>query len=103
MDRDAYAAVADRVESALRAIGAWTASDEEAARSEGPFGAPNLSFSQWVQFTLLPRLRAIADGSGEPPAQSNAGAQAVREYDGYDEADPLVFALLDLDKLVNNR
>ena len=102
-DRNAYAAVADRIESELRAIGAWSTSADEPAPAEGAFGAPNLSFSQWVQFTLLPKLRAIADGRGEPPPESNAGAQAVREYDGYDAADPLVGALLDLDRLVNDR
>lgn len=103
VDRAAYAAIADRIESELRRLGAWTAPDQPPPPPEGAFGAPNLSFSQWVQFTLLPRVRAIADGEAEPPAESNAGARAVREYDGYDEADPLVFALLDLDKLVNDR
>src|SRR3954454_226579 len=98
-----YARVADHIEAELRALGAWTAPDQEPPPPVGAFGAPNLSFSQWVQFTLLPRVRAIADGAAEPPAESNAGARAVREYDGYDEADPLVSALLDLDKLVNDR
>ena len=102
VDRAAYAASAERIEKELRAVGAWTASEDDPGPPEGAFGAPNLSFSQWIQFTLLPRVRAIADGSAEPPAESNAGAQAVREYDGYDAADPVVFALLDLDKLVNN-
>jgi uncharacterized protein YqcC (DUF446 family) len=103
IDRSAYGAIGDRIEKELRAVGAWTASEEDPGPPEGAFGAPNLSFSQWVQFTLLPRVRAIADGEAEPPAESNAGAMAVREYDGYDAADPVVFALLDLDELVNNR
>jgi uncharacterized protein YqcC (DUF446 family) len=101
-DRDAYAAVADRIETELRALGAWSTA-EAPPEPAGAFGAPNLSFSQWLQFTLLPRMRAIAQGTAEPPAESNAGARAVREYDGYDAADPLVLALLDLDELVNDR
>src|SRR3954465_13206306 len=100
VDRSAFAAMADRIESELKAIGAWTSDGTEPGPPEGAFGAPNLSFSQWIQFTLLPVVRAIADGSTEPPAESNAGAQAVREYDGYVSADPLVDALLDLDRLV---
>ena len=103
VDRVAYAAIADRIESELRALGAWTAPDAPPPPPEGPFGAPNLSFSQWVQFTLLPRVRAIADGEGKPPPESNAGARAVREYDGYDEADALVDVLLDLERLVDDR
>ena len=100
-DRAAYGAIADRLASSLRAMGAWSAPEDEPETPLGAFGAPNLSFSQWVQFTLLPRVRAIADGGAEPPEESNAGARAVREYDGYDAADPLVDALLDLDRLVN--
>ena len=100
-DSAAYAAIADRLESGLRVMGAWSAPDVEPEAPEGAFGAPNLSFSQWVQFTLLPRVRAIADGRAEPPAESDAGTRAVREYDGYDDAEPLVDALLELDRLVN--
>ena len=101
-DRQAYAALATRIESELRAIGAWTSSDDDPGPPTAAFGAPNQSFSQWVQFTLLPKLRDIAAGNSEPPPESHAGTRAVREYDGYDAADPLVAALLELDDLVNN-
>jgi uncharacterized protein YqcC (DUF446 family) len=103
VDREAYASVADRIERELRELGAWRAAEDDPGPPQGAFGAPYQSATQWIQFALLPRVRAIADGSAEPPEHSDAGVMAIREFDGYDAADPLVDAVLELDKIVNNR
>lgn len=103
IDRAAYGAVGDRIEHELRALGAWRPSEDDPGPPQGAFGAPYQSATGWIQFSLLPRVRAIADGSAEPPDHSDAGVMAIREFDGYDAADPLVIAVLELDKLVNNR
>jgi uncharacterized protein YqcC (DUF446 family) len=103
IDREAYASVADRIERELRAIGAWRAPEDDPGPPQGAFGGPYQSATEWIQFTLLPRVRAIAGGTAEPPEHSDAGVMAIREFDGYDAADPLVGAVLDLDKIVNNR
>lgn len=103
IDRAAYGAVGDRIEHELRALGAWRSDDDNPGAPQGAFGAPYQSATEWIQFSLLPHVRAIADGSEEPPEHSDAGVMAIREFDGYDAADPLVLAVLDLDKIVNNR
>ena len=103
IDRAAYGAVGDKIERELRALGAWRGDEDDPGPPEGAFGAPYQSATSWIQFSLLPRVRAIADGTAEPPEHSDAGVMAVREFDGYDAADPLVLAVLELDNMVNNR
>jgi uncharacterized protein YqcC (DUF446 family) len=103
IDRAAYGAVGDRIEQALRDLGWWRPAEDDPGPPQGAFGGPYQSASEWIQFSLLPRVRAIADGSAEPPEHSDAGVMAIREFDGYDAADPLVVAVLDLDRIVNNR
>jgi uncharacterized protein YqcC (DUF446 family) len=66
----------------------------------GAFGAPDLTFTQWLEHVLCPRLIAVAAGTEAPPAASNLSAKAVREFDGFDEADPIIETLLELDHLV---
>jgi hypothetical protein len=102
VDRAMYGAVADSIETGLRALGAWGEPTAEGS-PQGAFGAPERSFTQWVQYDLLPRLREVAAGREEPPEQSMAGTRALRELDGVQGADPLIDALLDLDRLVEAR
>jgi hypothetical protein len=103
IDRAAYGEIADRIEHELRALGAWRSAEDDPGPPQGAFGAPYQSATGWIQFSLLPMVRAIADGTAEPPEHSDAGVMAVREFDGYDAADPLVVAVLELDNMVNNR
>lgn len=103
IDRAAYGEVADRMEQELKTLGAWQPDEDDPGPPEGAFGAGNQSATQWIQFTLLPRVRAIAAGEMDPPSHSDAGVMAVREFDGYDAADGLVGAVLELDNIVNNR
>jgi hypothetical protein len=100
-DRAAYAAVADRIERELRELGAWSPADGDPGPPQGAFGGPYQSATQWIQFTLLAKVRDIAAGGSEPPPHSDAGVMAVREFDGWDAADALVAAVLALDDLVN--
>jgi tRNA pseudouridine synthase C len=100
-DRRAYGTIADRIESELRAIGAW---DQPAPEGpvQGAFGAPNRSFSQWLRYDLTPRLREVAAGREDPPTTSMVGTMAIREFDGFDAADTLIDVLLELDKLAES-
>ena len=99
-DHAAYGVIADRIESELTSLGAWRPAEDDPGPPDGAFGGSNQSFTQWIQFTLLPRVRGVAEGA-DPPPQSQVGTQAVRELDGNDAADGLVRVLLDLDDLVN--
>ena len=102
MDGDArksYGELADRLEAELRRLGAWDA-PAPAGPATSAFGTLDRSFTQWVRYDLLPRLRDVAAGRADPPAESMVGAYAVRELDGVDEADKLIEVLLELDRLV---
>jgi len=57
-----------------------------------------MTFTQWLQFVFLPRVREAA-ASGEFPNSSSVGAQAVREFDGEPDADHLVTLLSEFDAL----
>lgn len=63
------------------------------------FGMDTMSFDQWLQFIFIPRVRQIVDSKGNFPRASNVGAQAVREFDGNDEAAHLVHLLCEFDAL----
>ena len=97
-----YGTIADRIEAELRAIDAW-----DGAPPPGParsaFGIGDRSFTQWLRYDLLPRLRAVAAGREHPPSTSMVGAKAVREFDGFDAADRLIDVLLELDQLASHQ
>jgi hypothetical protein len=101
LDRGAYASIAHRIEVELRALGAWDGPAPDGP-AEGAFGAVNRSFTQWIRYDLIPRLRAVAAGSEDPPATSMVGTKAIREFDGWDVADPLIDVLLELDRLAES-
>jgi len=80
-----------RIEDELRLLGAWRdeSPDQATIDARGPFGMYTMAFTQWLQFVLIPRLRDVADGTAEPPSSSEVGPRAVREFDGWHEADDL--------------
>jgi uncharacterized protein YqcC (DUF446 family) len=100
--RAAYRELADRIEASVRACGIGGAPPAAAASSA--FGADDgMTFGQWLEFVLVPRLRAVAGGAEDPPAHSEVAARAAKELDGVPDSDPLLEALAELDSLVNNR
>jgi uncharacterized protein YqcC (DUF446 family) len=96
----AYGELADRIEAELLALGLWGAAAPVRPVSTA-FGAPELSFAQWLEHVLCPRLRDIARGRGDPPSHSQVSTRAARELDGIDHSDRLHEALSELDALVN--
>ena len=103
MDRfQSAASHADRIERELRALNAWqsNALPAEAFQSRAAFFADTMTFYQWLQFVLLPRVRQIVEKHGSFPATSSVGAYAVRELDGLDEASGLIKALAEFDDFI---
>ncbi|MDB5035167.1 MAG: tRNA pseudouridine synthase [Chlorobi bacterium] len=90
------------VEAEMRRAGLWSDQPLEPERYEftQAFGMDTMAFSQWVQFILVPRVRSIIESGGGFPATSQVGAQAVREFDGVEQADGLVSALQEFDRVV---
>src|SRR5690349_21150325 len=81
MDRYGEAAeYADRIEQELRALNAWQAQSPppEAFESETAFFADTMSFYQWLQFVLIPRVRTIVEQRGKFPAKSQVGIRSPR-------------------------
>jgi uncharacterized protein YqcC (DUF446 family) len=95
---------ADRIERELRAINAWRAEPlpDTAYDSEEAFSADTMTFHQWLQFVLLPRVRTIIGEGGAFPAESSVGAYAIRELDGDDESAGLIRALCEFDCFIED-
>lgn len=97
IDRSAYGRFADRIETELRRTGLWETSQPGELTS--PFGEADRTFAQWLRYDLVRFLRSVAAGELDPPAESNVGAKAVREFDGV-ATDALIEVLVELDRQV---
>lgn len=95
------AAAVDRIEAEMKRIGYWR--DEplppEMYEFRMAFAMDTMPYVYWLEFIFIPRVRQIIAEQGQFPDQSMVGAQAVREFDGLDEADGLVSMLAELDAL----
>lgn len=94
--------IVDQIEAELKSIGWWsdTPPTDEQMNFTQAFAMDTMPLAMWIQFVLLPRVRQIILSRGAFPGQSMVGAQAVREYDGQDEAANLVTLLCQFDEAV---
>jgi uncharacterized protein YqcC (DUF446 family) len=95
--------IANRIEAELKVLRRW---DEEPLPKEkyenmGPFGSNTMSFVQWLQFVLIPRIREIVREKKDFPAGSMLTAYALREFNGDSNSGQLSMLLSELDQLVN--
>lgn len=99
------ARLADEVEAELKAIGCWREDDlpETAYQFKQAFAMDTMTFSQWLQFVLIPRVRQVVAEHGDFPSHSMVGVQAMREFDGDARADRLVGLLGEFDGLFEDR
>ena len=91
----------DAIEAEMKRIGYWSAEPlpEEAYDFRETFAMDTMAFSQWLQFILIPRVHQIIEEGGEFPTESMVGVQAVREFDGDENASQLVSLLGEFDRL----
>ena len=91
---------ADQIEAEMRKVGLWQNQPLHPGQMDfkQAFAMDTMTFSQWLQFVFLPRVRE-AVASNNFPNGSSVGAQAVREFDGFSEADQLVTLLSEFDAL----
>lgn len=99
--RAVFGQFADRIEAELRELGAWGSPAPDRPITSA-FGLQDMAFTQWLEHVLCARLREVAAGSIEPPGSSSVATQAVREFDGWREAGPLVGVLSELDEFVSS-
>lgn len=92
------------IEAEMRRIGMWQAEPlpEMAYAFQEAFAMDTMAFAQWLQFVFVPRVKSIVAARGEFPSGSSVGTQAIREFDGYDEASHLVSLLGEFDELFDN-
>ena len=102
---DLAAGYADKIEQELRSLGASQSQPppEKAFESQSAFFADTMSFYQWLEFVLVPRIREIVAKRGRFPSESQVGAYAVRELDGLDEASDLISLLSEFDGFIESR
>jgi uncharacterized protein YqcC (DUF446 family) len=90
----------EEIETELKHSGFWQAEPLKAEQYDfkAAFGMDRMTFSQWLQFVFLPRVKEAATQE-QFPSESNVAAQAVREFDGVVEADLLISLLSEFDAL----
>src|SRR5215813_11504017 len=67
------------------------------------FAMDTMAFSQWLQFIFIPRVKNMLETGEKFPPESQNGAQAVREFDGDDQAQGLVALLSEFDEIIRGR
>lgn len=101
--REAVNKKIEEIEAEMKKINMWnyTPLPEEKYNFTKAFGMDTMAFSQWIQFILIPLVRQILESEGKFPNASMVAVQAMREFDGYDEAGKLLSLLREFDELFN--
>lgn len=92
------------LEHELRALGWWetTAPSQSALQSREPFCVDTLTFTQWLQWVYLSKMRAFIAEHQTLPLQSNLSAIAEEAWKGANPTPSALFALVKkLDAVVN--
>jgi uncharacterized protein YqcC (DUF446 family) len=91
----------DIVEAEMKRIGWWRKEPlpPEMYQFTQAFAMDTMPYVYWLQFIFIPRVRSIIAERGQFPDGSSVGGQAIREFDGLDEADELVSSLCEFDAL----
>ena len=94
----------EQIEAEMKRIGMWqqTALEPEKYEFKAAFAMDTMAYSQWLQFVFIPRVHEVIAGKGPFPRQSNVGTQAIREFDGLDEASDLITMLCEFDGLIES-
>lgn len=97
-------AKATEIEEELKRLNRWQSDPLPAEKFEnmGAFGSNTMTFEQWLQFILIPRIRQIVKDHDEFPSNSMLATYAVRVFDGDYEATRLQELLYDIDQLINS-
>jgi uncharacterized protein YqcC (DUF446 family) len=96
---------ADEIEAELKRLGRWMENPlpDECFINMGAFGSNTMSFEQWLQFVLIPRIREIVKEQSDFPAGSNLAPYGVRYFDGDTNVATLQDILYSLDLLINQK
>jgi uncharacterized protein YqcC (DUF446 family) len=93
-----------QIEIELRRLGAWDSQppSEEALRSTAPFCVDTLTFTQWLQFVFVERMKVIIENDNPLPAVSGIAPMAEEYYRGREQfARELIRELERIDRLLS--
>ncbi len=95
--------LAHELKQELKRLHRWDEKPLPAEKFENmaAFGSNNMTFEQWLQFVLIPRINEIVTEQGEFPDESMLASYAIRNFDGDPEADAIHDILYKLDDLIN--
>ncbi len=90
----------EQVEAEIKRIGLWQPDplNPDQYNFHSAFAMDTMTFSQWLQFIFIPKVREAA-AAQHFPTQSQVAAQAIREFDGIPEASHLITLLSEFDAL----
>jgi uncharacterized protein YqcC (DUF446 family) len=90
------------IEDEMKRIGYWQSDSlrPEQYQFHMAFAMDTMAFSQWLQFIFIPRVKSILESGEKVPRDSQNAAQAVREFDGDDNAYNLITLLSDFDEII---
>ncbi|MBC7750542.1 MAG: YqcC family protein [Candidatus Saccharibacteria bacterium] len=92
----------DEIEAELRKLGFLDAFVGSPTQVRSAFGYQQMPFEQWLVAVFLPNARQ-ALVSKDLPKSSQVSVAAIRNFDGYDEADTLISLLCGFDAAINSK
>lgn len=104
--RDRLAELLQSLERELRLQGRWdeVAPAPDALQSTQPFAVDTLSFDQWLQWILLPRMHTLLRQQLPLPTDCAMRPMAEEVYPGDDAGGALIIAILgEIDTLLTHR
>jgi uncharacterized protein YqcC (DUF446 family) len=103
--REQIQAKITEIEHEMKRIGYWQNDPlrPEQYQFRMAFALDTMAFSQWLQFIFIPRVKNLLETGEKFPPDSDNAAQAVREFDGDDEAQGLVALLSEFDEIISGR
>lgn len=89
----------DSIEAELRRLGFLAGQIQPVPDVTSAFGHGQMTFEHWLAHVFLPNARAAVE-SDDLPARSDVGTAAIRNFDGYPEADGLITMLIEFDERI---
>ena len=91
------------IECELRRLDAWedATPSAEALSSTQPFAVDSLTFTQWLQFIFIPRIRTLVENQGALPPKCDIAPMAEEYFRGQSlPANELILILEEIDRVI---
>lgn len=101
-DYDVVEGKINAIEGEMKKLGWWREEPlpEEMYNFQRAFAMDTMPFQFWLQFVFIPKVHEVIAARGNFPRESHVAAQAVREFDGVNEASDLITLLSDFDRYI---